>query len=102
MKELLLEQQLGTLNRFRSGTLRRCHHRMTDRRRRCASERKRQVCRGIYLILISLSGGVMLPASHSPCQLDSLAVSADSRRRSPLVGEREVIRRVAGARARAF
>jgi hypothetical protein len=31
MKELLLEQQLGTLNRFRSGTLRRCHHRMTDR-----------------------------------------------------------------------
>jgi hypothetical protein len=31
MKELLLEQQLGTLNRFRSGTLRRCHHRMTGR-----------------------------------------------------------------------
>lgn len=31
MEELLLEQQLGTLNRFRSGTLRRCHHRVTDR-----------------------------------------------------------------------
>jgi hypothetical protein len=31
MRELLLEQQLGTLNRFRFGTIRRCHHQMTDR-----------------------------------------------------------------------
>ena len=53
MKELLLEQQLGTLNRFRSGTLRRCHHRMTDRQIGDMKRKKEKIEKGKrYLILI--------------------------------------------------
>lgn len=57
MKELLLEQQLETLNRFRSGTLRRWHrHRMTDRQTVRRHEQKRtsrkEETKKRYLILI--------------------------------------------------
>ncbi len=54
MKDLLLEQQLETLNRFRSGTLRRCHHRMTDRQiddiKRKRNRKKRYLIR-IYILV---------------------------------------------------
>jgi hypothetical protein len=52
MKELLLEQQLGTLNRFRSGTLRRCHHRMTDRQIDDIKKKRNRKRRYLIVILI--------------------------------------------------
>jgi hypothetical protein len=62
MKELLLEQQLETLNRFRSGTLRRCHHRMTDRQIDDIKKKKQKE----KISNSNSSTSVMLQASHSP------------------------------------